>query len=109
MKNVTDNKKFGMTERGRKAVCSLFLAGGLFGAQAKAAIPSAPVTIPNRVAAVRAEMNKRVAEAQTLGGHEAVAKLPYAQTEVASWLNWYNWPNWNNWGNWGNWSNWFNF
>jgi len=46
MKNVTDNKKFGMTETARKAVCSLFLAGGLFGAQAKAAIPSAPATIP---------------------------------------------------------------
>jgi hypothetical protein len=60
------------------------------------------------VAAVRAEMNKRVAEAQTLSGQEA-AKLPYAQTELASWLNWYNWPNWNNWGNWRNWSNWFNF
>lgn len=109
MKNVTDNKKSGMTGAVSKAVCSLFLAGGLFGLQAKAAIPSAPATIPNRVAAVRAELNKRVAEAQTLGGQEAIAKLPYAQTEVASWLNWYNWPNWNNWSNWANWSNWFNF
>ena len=89
-------------ETTRKAVCAALLAGGLFGAQAKAAIPA-------RVAAVRTELNKRVAEAQALGGHEAVAKLPYAQTEVASWLNWYNWPNWNNWSNWANWSNWFNF
>ena len=80
MKNVTDNKKFGMTETARKAVCSLFLAGGLFGAQAKAAIPSAPATIPNRVAAVRAEMNKRVAEAQTLGHVAAVT--PRAQHQA---------------------------
>ncbi len=107
MKNGTDNKTLGMTGRTRTAVCSLFLAGGLLGAQAKAAIPSAPATIPNRVAAVRAELNKRVAEAQALGTESA--KLPYAQSEVASWLNWYNWPNWNNWGNWSNWSNWFNF
>jgi hypothetical protein len=109
MKNVTDNKKFGLNGPARKAVCSLFLAGGLFGAQAKASVPTAPATVPDRVAAVRAELNKRVAEAQAIGGTEAVAKLPYAQTEVASWLNWYNWPNWNNWGNWSNWSNWFNF
>lgn len=112
MKNVTDKKIFGMTPKARKAVCSLFLAGGLFGAQAKADIPSATATIPNRVAAVRAELTKRVAEAQNLGGTEAVAKLPYAQLEVASWLNWVNWPNWNNWrnwNNWANWSNWFNF
>ena len=98
MKNVTT-----------KAVGAILLAGGLFGATAKAAIPTPTSSIPDRVAAVRTEMNKRVAEAQTLGGQEAVAKLPYAQTEVASWLNWYNWPNWNNWGNWANWSNWFNF
>jgi hypothetical protein len=112
MKNVTDNKKFGMTERARKAVCSLFLAGGLFGAQAKASIPAVPATVPDRVAAVRAELNKRIAEAQTLGGSEAIAKLPYAQAEVASWGNWGNWGNWNNWrnwNNWANWSNWFNF
>jgi hypothetical protein len=99
MKNVTD------TTRARKAVCSLLLAGGLFGAEAKAAIP-------DRVAAVRAEINKRVAEAKDLGGLEAVTKLPYAQVEVASWLNWVNWNNWNNWrnwNNWANWSNWFNF
>jgi hypothetical protein len=105
------DKKFGMTQKARKALCSVFLAGGLFGTQAQAAVTSAP-TIPNRVAAVRAEMNKRVAEAQTLGGVEAVAKLPYAQIEVASWLNWVNWPNWNNWrdwNNWGNWSNWRNW
>ena len=110
MKNGTDNKKFGMSETGRKAVCSLFLAGGLFGAQAKAAVTSTtPASIPNRVAAVRAELNKRVAEAQELGGTEAVTKLPYAQLEVASWLNWVNWPNWNNWRNWNNWSNWSNW
>jgi hypothetical protein len=115
MKNVTETKKFGMTTRARKAVCSLFLAGGLFGAQAKAAIPTTPASVPDRVAAVRAEINKRVAEAKDLGGLEAVTKLPYAQLEVASWLNWVNWPNWNNWrnwnnwANWSNWSNWFNF
>ena len=107
MKNMTN-------ETARKAVCAALLAGGLFGAQAKAAIPSATSTIPDRVAAVRAEMTKRVAEAETLGDKVA-AKLPYAQTELASWLNWYNWPNWNNWrnwnnwANWSNWSNWFNF
>jgi hypothetical protein len=89
----------------KKTVCSLLLAGGLFGA-------TTPPTIPDRVAAVRAEINKRVADAQDLG---AVPKLPYAQMEVASWLNWVNWSNWNNWRdwnnwrNWNNWSNWFNF
>ncbi|MGA3189598.1 MAG: hypothetical protein ABSF22_21035 [Bryobacteraceae bacterium] len=109
MKNVTDNQKV------RKALGALFLAGGLFGSQAQAAIPAAQSTIPDRVAAVRAELTKRVAEAQTLGGHEALAKLPYTQMEVASWLNWVNWPNWNNWRdwnnwrNWSNWSNWFNY
>src|ERR1700719_3235546 len=92
-------KKFGMT---------LFLAGGLFGSQAHASV----TTIPKRVAAVRAEINRRVADAKDLGGLEAVTKLPYAQVEVASWLNWVNWSNWNNWrnwNNWSNWSNWFNF
>ena len=83
---------------------AILLAGGLFGAQAHAA-----VTIPDRVAAVRAELTKRVADTQSQGGTEAVAQLPYAQLEVASWLNWVNWPNWNNWANWSNWSNWFNF
>ena len=101
MKNVTD--------RARKAVCSLFLAGGLFGAQAKAAIPTTHASIPDRVAAVRAEINKRVSETKDLGGLEAVTKLPYAQLEVASWLNWVNWPNWNNWRNWNNWANWSNW
>src|ERR1700734_3811829 len=52
MKNMTN-------ETARKAVCAALMAGGLFGAQAKAAIPTATSTIPNRVAAVRAEMNKR--------------------------------------------------
>jgi len=107
--NLGENKKFGMTQKARKAVCSLFLAGGLFGGQAHAAVTTAPSTIPNRVAAVRAEINKRVADAQTLGGLEAVTKLPYAQVEVASWLNWVNWNNWNNWRNWSNWSNWQNW
>ena len=61
----------------KKTVCSLLMAGGLFGTQAHAA-----VTIPNRVA-----------EAKDLGGLEAITKLPYAQLEVASWLNWSNWQN----------------
>jgi hypothetical protein len=105
MKNATENKKFGMTANARKAVCAFFLAGGLFTGKATAAIP-------DRVAAVRAEINKRVAAAKDLGGLEAITKLPYAQLEVASWLNWVNWNNWNNWrnwNNWANWSNWFNF
>ncbi len=80
----------------KKTVCSLLLAGGLFGA-------TTPATIPDRVAAVRAELNKRVAD---LG---AVPKLPYAQMEVASWLNWVNWSNWNNWRDWNNWRNWSNW
>jgi hypothetical protein len=89
---------------------AVLLAGGILASQAHAS-----VSIPVRVAAVRAEVNKRVAEAQTLGGTAAVSKLPYAQMEVASWLNWGNWGNWNNWKdwnnwrNWSNWSNWFNF
>ena len=103
-----DNKKFGLSVKARKAFCATFLAGGLFGGQAAQAAVPAP-TIPDRVAAVRAEINKRVADAQTLGGLEAVTKLPYAQVEVASWLNWVNWNNWNNWRNWNNWANWQNW
>jgi len=86
----------------KKTVCSLLLAGGLFGGVA-------PATIPDRVAAVRDEINKRVADAKDLGGLEAVTKLPYAQMEVASWLNWVNWSNWNNWRDWNNWRNWNNW
>ena len=85
----------------KKAACSLLMAGGLFGSQAQAS-----TTIPDRVAAVRAELNKRVAEAQDLN---ALPKLPYAQLEVASWLNWVNWSNWNNWRDWNNWRNWSNW
>ena len=108
--NQLENKKFGLTLRARKAFCAAFLAGGLFGGQAmQAAVPSTAPSIPDRVAAVRAEINKRVAEAKDLGGLEAVTKLPYAQLEVASWLNWVNWSNWNNWRNWNNWSNWQNW
>ena len=92
----------------KKTVCSLLMAGGLFGTQAHAAVTT-PASIPSRVAAVRSEINKRVAEAKDLGGLEAVSKLPYAQMEVASWLNWVNWSNWNNWRNWNNWSNWQNW
>ena len=99
MKNTNETKKFGMTQKARKALGSLFLAGGLFGSQAHAAVTTAPTTIPDRVAA----------EAKDLGGLEAVTKLPYAQLEVASWLNWVNWSNWNNWRNWNNWSNWQNW
>jgi hypothetical protein len=101
------NEKKMTNEKAKKAVCSLLMAGGLFGTQAQASVP-AP-TVPDRVAAVRAEINKRVADAQTLGGLEAVTKLPYAQVEVASWLNWVNWNNWNNWRNWNNWANWRNW
>ncbi len=92
----------------KKTVFSLLMAGGLIGTQAHAAVTT-PASIPSRVAAVRAEVNKRVAEAKDLGGLEAVTKLPYAQLELASWLNWVNWPNWHNWGNWSNWSNWSNW
>jgi hypothetical protein len=94
-------------DKAKKVVCSLLMAGGLFGSQAKASVPTP--TVPDRVAAVRAEINKRVADAQNLGGLEAVTKLPYAQVEVASWLNWVNWSNWNNWRNWNNWANWRNW
>jgi hypothetical protein len=83
----------------KKTVCSLLLAGGVFGA-------TTPATIPDRVAIVRAELNKRVADAQNLG---ELPKLPYAQLEVASWLNWVNWSNWNNWRDWNNWRNWSNW
>src|ERR1700693_3841821 len=92
----------------KKTVCSILMAGGLIGPQAHAAVTT-PASIPNRVAAVRSEINKRVAEAKDLGGLEAVTKLPYAQMELASWLNWVNWSNWNNWRNWNNWSNWQNW
>jgi hypothetical protein len=92
----------------KKTVCSILMAGGLIGTQAHAAVTT-PASIPNRVAAVRSEINKRVAEAKDLGGLEAVTKLPYAQMELASWLNWVNWSNWNNWRNWNNWSNWQNW
>lgn len=103
-----ENKKFGLSVKARKAFCAAFLAGGLFGGQAVQAAVPAP-SIPDRVAAVRTELTKRVAEAQQLGGVEAVEKLPFAQMQVASWLNWVNWPNWNNWRDWNNWSNWSNW
>ena len=106
MKNVTGNEKLGKT---RKVLSLIFLAGGLFGAQAKAAIPSSSASIAARVAAVRVELHKQIAAAEMPGSTEKASKLPYAQLEVASWLNWVNWPNWNNWRNWNNWSNWFNF
>jgi len=106
--NQVENKKFGLTARARKAIASAFLAGGLFGGQAvQAAVPTA--TIPDRVAAVRAELNKRVGEAIQMGGTDAIQKLPYSEMQVASWLNWVNWPNWNNWRDWNNWRNWPNF
>ena len=47
----------------KKTVCSILMAGGLIGTQAHAAVTT-PASIPNRVAAVRAEVNKRVAEAR---------------------------------------------
>jgi hypothetical protein len=67
------DKKFGMTQKTRKALCSLFLAGGLFGTRAQAAVTTTP-TIPDRVAAVRTEMNKRVAEAQAFGRYRSHRK-----------------------------------
>jgi hypothetical protein len=101
MKNVTGNEKRG---RARKVLGTLFLAGGLFGVQANAAIPAPSASIPARVAAVRAELHKRVSV-----DTKAASKLPYAHFEVASWLNWVNWPNWNDWRNWNNWANWNNW
>jgi hypothetical protein len=98
-----ENKKFGLSVKARKAFCAAFLAGGLFGGQAVQASVPAP-TIPDRVAAVRTEMNKVAAQ-----GTEAIQKLPYTQMQVASWLNWVNWPNWNNWRDWNNWRNWSNW
>jgi len=101
--NQLENKRFGLSARARKALCGAFLAGGLFGGQAaQASVPA----IPERVAAVRAEMNKRVAQ---IDGAEAIQKLPFAQLQLASWLNWVNWPNWNNWRDWNNWRNWSNW
>jgi hypothetical protein len=91
-----NNNKFG------KAFGATLLAGGLLGSQVQAAIPT-------RVAAVRAEMAKRIAEAQQLAGTEAIQKLPSTKMELASWLNWVNWPNWNNWRDWNNWHNWPNW
>jgi hypothetical protein len=105
MKNNNENKKFGLSVRARRAFCATFLAGGLFGGQAIQAATPAP-TIPDRVAAVREQLYKRVAD---LGSPEALSKLPYSQMQVASWLNWVNWPNWNNWRDWNNWRNWNNW
>jgi hypothetical protein len=100
MKNATGNNKRGQA---RRVLSTIFLAGGLFGAQATAAVPAPSVSIAERVSAVRAELHKRVA------GTQPASKLPYAQLEVASWLNWVNWNNWNNWRNWNNWANWQNW
>jgi hypothetical protein len=105
MTNNKENKKFGLSARARKAFCATFLAGGLFGGQAVQAAVPAP-TIPDRVAAVREQLYKRVAD---LGSPEAISKLPYSEMQVASWLNWVNWRDWNNWRNWNNWPNWFNY
>jgi len=108
MKSTDEKKGLGLSLRAKKALCSIFLAGGLFGGAAQAAVPK-PASIPDRVAAVRNALTLKVTEAQQLGGHEAIQKLPYAQFEVASWLNWVNWPNWNNWRDWNNWANWSNW
>jgi hypothetical protein len=105
MTNNNENKKFGLSVRARKAFCATFLAGGLFGGQAIQAATPAP-TIPDRVAAVREQLYKRVAD---LESPEALSNLPYSQMQVASWLNWVNWPNWNNWRDWNNWRNWNNW
>lgn len=103
-KTELENKKFGLSAKARKALGAAFLAGGLFGGQVvQAAVPAH--TIPDRVAAVRTEMNKL----QQLSGTEAIQKLPFAQLQLASWLNWVNWPNWNNWRDWNNWRNWSNW
>ncbi len=88
--------KLRLSLKARKALCSAFLAGGLFSGQA------AQASVPDRVAVVRAELNKRVAT-------QAVEKLPYAEKQLLSWLNWRNWPNWNNWRDWNNWHNWPNW
>ena len=102
-------KSASLSQRAKKALSAALLAGGLIGGQAaQAAIPAASATIPDRVAAVRDAMNKRIAEAKETGGTQAIEK-PYSQLEVASWLNWINWPNWNNWGDWNNWANWSNW
>ena len=104
IKNETEDKKFGLSARARKALCATFLAGGLFGGQAAQAAVPAP-TIPDRVAVVREQLYKRVAEL----GPESLPSLPYTEMQVASWLNWVNWPNWNNWRDWNNWRNWNNW
>ena len=97
-----DYNKFKLSLKARKALCSAFLAGGLFGGQAvQASVPTTP-TIPDRVAAVRTELSKQMAT-------QPIEKLPYTQMQVASWLNWVNWPNWNNWRDWNNWRNWSNW
>ena len=102
-----ESKKFGLSMKARKAFGAAFLAGGLFGGQVMQAAVPAP-TVADRVATVRAELNKRVAEAQHFGT-EGLQKLPYTEMQVASWLNWVNWPNWNNWRDWNNWHNWNNW
>ena len=93
-------------DKAKKAMFAVLVAGGLLGTQAAQASVTTP-SVPNRVAAVRDAMSKKVAEVEKLG-QPALAKMPYAQMEVASWLNWVNWNNWNNWRNWGNWGNWGN-
>ena len=98
-------------DKAKKAMFAVLVAGGLLGTQAAQASVTTPITtpsVPNRVAAVRAAMSKKVAEVEKLG-QPALDKLPYAQMEVASWLNWGNWNNWNNWRNWQNWANWLNY
>jgi hypothetical protein len=100
MRKIAKDEKKG---RGLKILGTLFLAGGLFGAQAKASIPTTTPSIKERVAAVRVELHKHLNDAKV------ASKLPWAEREVASWLNWVNWPNWNNWRNWNNWANWQNW
>ena len=96
--------------RARKAVSAVFVVGGLAGGPAaQAAAISQPANVPERVGAVREALANRIAQARELGGTEAIQKLPYAELQLASWLNWVNWPNWNNWADWNNWSNWSNW
>ena len=94
-------------DKAKKAMFAVLVAGGLLGTQAAQASVTTP-SVPNRVAAVRAGMAKKLAEVEKLG-QPALEKLPYAQVEVASWYNWGNWNNWTNWNNWRNWQNWANW
>jgi hypothetical protein len=90
----------------KKTLTSTLLAGAILTPVSQAAAKSEPteLTIPQRIARVRDEVNNRFQQSNVTDS------LPEdLSTNAPQWGNWVNWGNWGNWGNWSNWNNWGNW